>query len=111
MSPKVVIGGQLTEPAVYFMRRDGVYVVLMHIQVQGEVVMVEWAFGEGPVGSHAAGNACAGLRRGTEVVAHGCGLTRGKYRNEWHPKLIGVNRVDRPMPKHFTDLEPAAVAA
>lgn len=111
MTCKVVITGQLTEPAVYFLRRDNVYVVLMHIQVHGEIVMVEWAFGEGAAGSHAAGNAARALRKGTEVVAHGCGLTRGKYRNEWHPKLVGVNRVDRPVPAHFTDFEAAALAA
>ena len=111
MSTKVVVGGQLAEQAIYFMRRDQVFVVLLLIQVQGEVVLVEWAFGEGSAGSHAAGNAASSLRKGTEVVAHGCGLTRGKYRNEWHPKLIGVGRVDRPMPAHFTDFEPAALAA
>lgn len=111
MSTKVVITGQLSDPAIYFMRRDGVFVVLLLISVQGEVVLAEWAFGEGSTGSHAAGNAAASLRKGVEVVAHGCGLTRGKYRNEWHPKLIGVNRVDRPLPTHFTDMEPAAIAA
>ena len=111
MSTKVVIGGQLTEPAIYFMRADQVFVVLLQIQVHGDVVVAEWPFGEGAAGSHAAGKAASAMRKGTEVTAHGLGLTRCKYRNEWHPKLIGVSRVDRPLPVHFTDVEPAAIAA
>ncbi|MCH8178188.1 MAG: hypothetical protein IIA02_00180 [Proteobacteria bacterium] len=100
------IEGPLREAGHVRMHGHGQFVVVLLIDQQGEPIYVEQSFGMGPSASFAASKAAAQLRAGTNVVAHGTGLTRGRLGNRWVLKLQGVRHVERPVAPSFH--EPAA---
>lgn len=103
------VEGQLREAAHTRVHGHGQFVVVMLIDQPGEPIYVEQSFGTGPSAGFAASKAAAQLRPGTNVVAHGVGLTRGRLGRQWVLKLVGVRHVERPTAPHYN--EPAAAAA
>jgi hypothetical protein len=99
------IEGELRDAAHVRMHGQGRFVVLMLIEQAGEPILVEQTFGQGAAASFAASKAAQQLRKGTTVVAHGLGLTRGRLGNEWVLKLDGVKHVERPVARSFHEAE------
>lgn len=107
---RIRIEGQLREAAHVRMHGHGQFVVLMLIDQPGEPIYVEQNFGEGSSASFAASKAAAQLRIGTNVVAHGTSLARGRLSGRWVLKLCGVRHVERPTTPSFHEPD-AAMAA